>query len=955
MSEPKLISPLLDGFVMGTPMSDHDGVCCCPAIKENSDNKYIVKVISIPASQKQLEALLLTGAYKDPAAAMDYFKELTGGIVKEARILQRLSKMEGFLPYEGCQVVPMEDNQLGYQVYLLSAYKRSLEKHMRRNTMTHLGAVNLGLDMCAALAIARRAGYLYADLKPANIYISEEKEYRIGDLGFMKLDSLKYTSLPNMYRSRYTAPEMHDPMATLNTTVDVYALGLILYQIYNNGQLPYAGNAVAETFPTPVNADYEIAEIILKACAPKPEDRWQDPIEMGQALVAYMQRNSINDTPIAPPPVQVEEPAVQEASEESEQPQPEQKEDQELAFMDTMVSDETAPSEEDAQNLEGQEFSEEVSTMLAQADELISHETPEPAVAPEPIEVTIPAPIQEEPKVPVEKEEAEDDEDDLEAFLHGGLLDEDEDELPEEEANVEEAPSQNKKRKKGFIGPIALLLVLALLIGGGYYFYRNYYQLTINALDVDPFEDQITVVVDTEIDTALLTVVCTDTYGNTKDLPITDGKAVFTNLSPDTLYKVELKVSGFHQLVGATSKSCTTATQTNIVSFTAITGTEDGSVVLNFTVDGRDTQDWIVTYSAEEEEEQTVSFSGHMVTIKGLTVDKTYTFHLQPATDLYVVGQQTLEHTASKVILAENLQVASFSGTTLTVAWSAPAEAAVESWTVRCYSEDGYDETLTTEETTAVFEGIDKDKSYTLEVTASGMTQAARTNVTANSITVQQFTVNTETAGQLTVSWDFEGTAPEGGWLLLYTLDNGETPEILKCDSNSAVINLRIPGATYNFEIQAADGCTVLGGENTWKCPNADVFSAYSLSGNDIVANLLKTPSTANWSYKNVSKNDYRSTFSSGDSISVLLHANTDFYVPKDKTTVLYVIRDSEGNVISDLVSEDTGIWYDMWWNNDYHYCELDLPKVPTEAGTYTLSIYFNNAAITSVSFTISE
>ena len=41
MSEQKLVSPLLDGFVMGDPMSNHDGVCCCPAMRENSEEKYM--------------------------------------------------------------------------------------------------------------------------------------------------------------------------------------------------------------------------------------------------------------------------------------------------------------------------------------------------------------------------------------------------------------------------------------------------------------------------------------------------------------------------------------------------------------------------------------------------------------------------------------------------------------------------------------------------------------------------------------------------------------------------------------------------------------------------------------------------------------------------------------------------------------------------------------------------
>lgn len=156
MSEPKLISPLLDGFSIGSAVSEHDGVRCYPALKENSERKYIVKVLSIPASQVQLDALLLTGAYPEPSAALEYFKELADQVEKEAAVLKNLSRVEGFLSYEGWQVVPMED-RLGYEVYLLSSYRHALENYVRRNNMTHLGAVNLGIDICAALSADRKS------------------------------------------------------------------------------------------------------------------------------------------------------------------------------------------------------------------------------------------------------------------------------------------------------------------------------------------------------------------------------------------------------------------------------------------------------------------------------------------------------------------------------------------------------------------------------------------------------------------------------------------------------------------------------------------------------------------------------------------------------------------------------------------------------------------------------
>ena len=85
MSEPKLISPLLDQFAMGGAISDHDGVRCYPAMREESDDKYILKVISIPGSARQLDALLLSGAYPDAQAARGYFESLVNDVETRPR------------------------------------------------------------------------------------------------------------------------------------------------------------------------------------------------------------------------------------------------------------------------------------------------------------------------------------------------------------------------------------------------------------------------------------------------------------------------------------------------------------------------------------------------------------------------------------------------------------------------------------------------------------------------------------------------------------------------------------------------------------------------------------------------------------------------------------------------------------------------------------------------------
>jgi hypothetical protein len=70
---------------------------------------------------------------------------------------------------------------------------------------------------------------------------------------------------------------------------------------------------------------------------------------------------------------------------------------------------------------------------------------------------------------------------------------------------------------------------------------------------------------------------------------------------------------------------------------------------------------------------------------------------------------------------------------------------------------------------------------------------------------------------------------------------------------------------------------------------------------------------------------------------------------------VMYVIRDGNGNVLSQYISQETRDWKDLWYDADYHNGELTIPKVPETPGNYSVSVYFNNLAVTATNFTISQ
>lgn len=945
--EPKLISPMLDNFIMGEPMSEHHGVRCCPAMEKGSDNKYIVKIISIPASQTQLDALLLTGAYPDRASAQAYFKELADGVEREVKVLERLSKREGFLPYQSCQIVPME-NGTGYDVYLLSPYKRSLQRLFRKETMTHLGAVNLGLDLCAAMAVCRHAGILYVDLKPGNIFINQDQEYRIGDLGFVPLNELKFTSLPERYRSAYTAPEIKDAFSALNPTVDIYAIGLILYQAFNGGVLPFKGQAPEQPLPSPQYADYEMAEIILKACAPDPEERWQTPSEMGQAIVDYMQRNGANDVPIVPPAAytQAQSPAspVDTGSATvriSDDPATADAAD--LAFMDDLVSDETAPGEETVSNVEYSSLSDETSGMLFQADELLALEMPEPVVAPEPIEVNLPTPPMQDKKMPdLQPQKPSTDTPKPEAIKKATV---DTESVPPEEYRDS---SKTKKVFKNIIITLVMLLLVGGLLYGGYYYYNHFYLVPVQSLTLSGTDDTLIVSVAVDGDESLISVVCTDTYSNVKTASLQNGTVQFKDLTPNTQYQISLEISGFHALTGRTADTYYTPDQIEILNFEAQTGTEEGTAILSFTVNGREPDQWSIFYSADDEQEQSVSFSGHTVTIRGLTLNKQYSFRLTSSSTLFIVGMDQITYTPASQVYAENLSITACVNNTLTAAWTVPANYNGSNWIVRCYNDADYDETITTQETQVVFTDLDSTKSYTVEVTSEGMIAGVHTFISANTLTISNIRTDTSDPSRLSISWDYSGPAPEDGWLLLYTIDNSSTQEVVPCDSNRAQISPMVPNVQYTCVIQAASGATVFENSFTVDTPNPPIFNDYRLTASNMTFSMCVTPNKENWTVDDVPSSNITNTFQVGQKASIMIRVFKTYDFDWTDYVTMYVIRDENGTFIS--ADTNTRTWAAMW---EKGRCNLDIPALPDTPGNYTVTVYFNGRYTGSQEFTV--
>lgn len=99
--------------------------------------------------------------------------------------------------------------------------------------------LGLFLTVCAAVSHAHAHLIVHRDLKPSNLLVTRNGEVKLLDFGIAKLvdPEAVHASLQRVFTPEYAAPEQVRGEA-ITTSVDVYALGLLLYELLT-GRRPY--------------------------------------------------------------------------------------------------------------------------------------------------------------------------------------------------------------------------------------------------------------------------------------------------------------------------------------------------------------------------------------------------------------------------------------------------------------------------------------------------------------------------------------------------------------------------------------------------------------------------------------------------------------------------------------------------------------------------------------------
>src|SRR5688572_1216251 len=227
--------------------------------------------------------------------------------INEVRLSRRITHKNVCRVYEFTRV--------GSTAYLSMEY---VEGESLRSILSRLGSVNLrkgiqiARQICAALAEAHAQGIVHRDLKPENVMLDKSGNVKVMDFGIARLlDSAATATIGVMGTPAYMSPEQAESR-TVDGRTDVYALGLILYELFT-GQTAFTGETpvavalkqIRETPAAPRTIDasipVEIEGIVMRCLQKDPAQRYQTVEELDAALAAVPLQQGTGTLPAMTP------------------------------------------------------------------------------------------------------------------------------------------------------------------------------------------------------------------------------------------------------------------------------------------------------------------------------------------------------------------------------------------------------------------------------------------------------------------------------------------------------------------------------------------------------------------------------------------------------------------------------------------------------------------------------
>ncbi len=158
------------------------------------------------------------------------------------------------------------------RIFIVFEYLRgqSLRSEMGGRPMNVRRALELGIQMADAIANAHACGYAHCGLSPDSVVITAKGHAKIPALALASRDGFAASDTAALHD--YDAPEEARGLPS-DERSDIYSVGAVMYETLT-GRRPMHRGAAAPSASNPHVAP-ELDEVVLKAVAPNPENRYE--------------------------------------------------------------------------------------------------------------------------------------------------------------------------------------------------------------------------------------------------------------------------------------------------------------------------------------------------------------------------------------------------------------------------------------------------------------------------------------------------------------------------------------------------------------------------------------------------------------------------------------------------------------------------------------------------------
>jgi formylglycine-generating enzyme required for sulfatase activity/tRNA A-37 threonylcarbamoyl transferase component Bud32 len=171
-------------------------------------------------------------------------------------------------------------------------------KQQQQRKLSVAEACDYIMQAALGLQYAHERGLVHRDIKPGNLMRTDEGQIKILDFGVaLMADASRITESCDLLGTiDYISPEQATDSRHVDIRTDIYSLGCTFYHLLA-GQVPFAGTHPAVralrriTHDPPPISDLSrpLALVLVRMLARDPDDRFQTPGELAEALVPFVQ------------------------------------------------------------------------------------------------------------------------------------------------------------------------------------------------------------------------------------------------------------------------------------------------------------------------------------------------------------------------------------------------------------------------------------------------------------------------------------------------------------------------------------------------------------------------------------------------------------------------------------------------------------------------------------------